>query len=155
MTYSEIDWLVTWKLFHWEFCWIYLALGTPIRLILARRFETTLQRKILYLAVSNITLSLASTWFPVIPVIAGSLLTFLAGNPRGESLLISVPVVAVSLGTETSVIDAALLRLLLKSSVKPRLAALFIANLVNAILAVVLGLLWAVRHMPTFEAALN
>lgn len=153
MTYSGIDWLVTWKLFHWEFCWIYLALGIPIRLILTRGFETTMQRKILYLAVCNIILSLASTWFPVVPVIAGALL--LAGHTFGLSLLISAPVVAVALAIETSVIDAILLRPLLKSSVRPRLAALLVANLVNATLALTLGLFWALRHMPIFEAALN
>ncbi len=154
MKYSSIDWLVTWKLFHYEFFWIYLSLGIPIRLILAGHLKIVLRKKrIFYLAASNLVLSLANTWFPIIPVIAGSLL--LIGHPNGQSLVISGALVGVSLGLQALVIDAAAFRLLVKTPVKPRLAALLVANLVNAILALTLGLLWAIRHMPTFEAALN
>ena len=83
MKYSGIDWFVTWKLFHHEFFWIYLSLGIPIRLILARHLEIMpLNKRILYLAASNLVLSLANTWFPIIPVIAGSLL--LIGHPTAS-----------------------------------------------------------------------
>ena len=151
---SSIDWLVTWKLFHHEFFWIYLVLAVPIRLILAGILETTTWRKrIVYVVVSSLVLSFASTWFPIIPVIAGSLL--LIGHPNGQSLVISAASVGVALGLQALVIDAAAFRLLLKTPVKPRLAALVAANLANAILALTLGLWWAIRHMPTFEAALN
>jgi len=156
MAYSKIDWVVIWKLFHYQFCWIYLALGVPIRLILVRHFKTaSVGKTILYVVVSSAISSLASTWFPVIPILAGALLTFVAGHSAGESLVISAPLVGVSLGIETSFIDGILLRLLLKSAINRRFVALLIANLVNATIAVALGLLWAFHRMPTFIAALN
>ena len=154
MTYSEIDWFLTWKLFHREFFCIYVAVSVPIRLILARGFNTTSQgRGILYIAVSSITLSLASAWFPVIPIVVGAIA--LAGHPGGVSLLISAPLIAVSLAVETYFIDLILVRLFLRPVENRRYAAVLVANIVNAICAVTLGLAWAIHHMPTFEAALN
>lgn len=78
-----------------------------------------------------------------------------AGHPAGESILIGVPLVAVSLAMETAFVDAMLLRLLLKESVNRRFMALLIANLLNATIGLALGLLWAFHHMPTFIAALD
>src|SRR6185437_282331 len=156
MTYSEIDWFFTWKLFHWEFCWIYLALSVPIRFILVKGINrTSVRSKTLYVATSSVTLSLASTWFPVLPIIAGAFLAVTTRRFRSESLLISVPLLAVSLAIETSLIDAALFRVLLKQTVKQRLAMVFVANAVNAAIALTLGLIWAIHHMPVIEAALH
>src|SRR5438876_10248044 len=60
MTYSRIDWVVMWKLFHVQFFWIYLALGVPIRFVAARRFraastcKTTLSIVVASFASSNL-----------------------------------------------------------------------------------------------------
>jgi hypothetical protein len=147
--------VVIWRLFHYQFCWIYLALGVPIRLILAGRFKAASVGKTnLYVLASSLISSIVSTWFPVVPIIAGAVLILVAGHPAGESILISVPLVAVSLAIETAFVDAILLRRLLKN-VNRRFMALLIANLLNAAIALALGLLWAFHHMPTFIAALD
>lgn len=133
---------------------MYLAVSVPIRFILARGFDSISRgRRSLYVAVSSVTLSLASTWFPVIPFVVGALT--LAGHPGGESLVISVPVVALSMGIENSCIDAILLRLVLRRTVNRRYAAVLVANIVNAATALILGLIWAIHYMPTFEAGLH
>src|SRR5690348_126349 len=118
MNYSGINWLVAWKLFHYEFFWIHLSLGVPIRLVFAgRRFKTaSVRKRILYVAFSSVTSSLVSTWFPIIPLIGGTLLTVVAGQSVGESFVIGAPLIGVLLGVETSFIDAILVRLVLKST---------------------------------------
>jgi hypothetical protein len=50
----------------------------------------------------------------------------------GESLLIGVPLVAISMGIETAFLDAVLFRMLLEESVKKRFVSLLIANILNA-----------------------
>jgi hypothetical protein len=69
----------------------------------------------------------------------------------GESLLIGVPLVAISIGIETAFL-AVLFRMSLKESLKKRSASLLIANILNASIALALGLAWAFHHLPTFVA---
>jgi len=73
----------------------------------------------------------------------------------GSPLLIGVPLVALSIGIETAIVDAVLLRWLLKESVKRQFVRLFITNILNASIALGLGLTWAFHHLPTFIAALD
>jgi len=40
MIESTIDWVVMWNLFHYQFWWICLGVGVPIRFLLARRVKT-------------------------------------------------------------------------------------------------------------------
>jgi hypothetical protein len=56
------------------------------------------------------------------------------------------------MGIETAFLDAVLFRLLLKESVKKRFVSLLIANILNASIALALGLAWAFRHLPIFVA---
>ena len=156
MTLSKIDWVVMWKLFHYQFCWIYFSVGVPIRLVFTVWVKTvSLGRTSLYAVASSSVASLVSTWFPVMPIVGGAIVIFVAGHAAGESILISVPIVAVSLGLETAFVDAILFRLLLKGPVSVHFGALLILNMLNATIALVLGLAWAFGHMPTFVAALD
>ena len=156
MTLSKIDWVVMWKLFHYQFCWVYLSLGVLIRLVFAARVKTvSLGKTILFAVASSSVASLVSTWFPVVPIIGGAIVIFVVGHGAGEFILISVPIVAVSLGIETAFVDAILFRLLMKGPVTVRFGALLIMNILNATIALVLGLAWAFGHMPTFVAALD
>ncbi len=130
MTYSRIDWVVMWKLFHVQFFWIYLALGVPIRFVAARRFRAASTCKTtLSIVVASFASSIFSTWLPIAPILGVGLPLGLLGRTAvGESLLIGVPLVAISMGIETAFLDAALYRLLLKESVKKRFVSLLIAN---------------------------
>ena len=145
-----------WKLFHYQFCWIYLGLGVLIRLIFAKRVSTAaLGRMSLYAVASSSVASLASTWFPVVPITVDAIPINVGGHAAGESILISAPVVAISLGVQAAFVDATLFRLLLQDSANGRLGAIFITNILNATVALALGLAWAFHHMPSFIAALD
>ena len=154
MTYSRIDWVVMWKLFHVQFFWICLALGVPIRFVAARRFRAASTCKTtLSIVVASFASSIFSTWLPIAPILGVGLPLGLLGRTAvGESLLIGVPLVAISMGIETAFLDAVLFRLLLKESVKKRFVSLLIANILNASIALALGLAWAFRHLPIFVA---
>ena len=73
----------------------------------------------------------------------------------GESLLIGLPLVAISMGIETALLDALLFRLLLEQPVKKRFVSLLIANILNASTALVLGLAWVSHDLPIFVASVD
>ena len=153
MTYSRIDWVVMWKLFHVQFFWIYLALGVPIRFVAAGFRAASTCKTTLSIVVASFASSIFSTWLPIAPILGVGLPLGLLGRTAvGESLLIGVPLVAISMGIETAFLDAVLFRLLLKESVKKRFVSLLIANILNASIALALGLAWAFRHLPIFVA---
>jgi hypothetical protein len=152
---SEIDWTVTWKLFHYQFWCIYLCVGVPSRLFLARRIKTaSLGNAVFYAIASSLVASLLSTWFPIIPL-AGAILINMAGEAAREYALITVPMVAVLMGLETALVDAIFVRMLLKGSPRVGFRAFLVINTLNATIALALGLAWAHRHMPIFIAALD
>jgi hypothetical protein len=111
-----------------------------------------------YIVVSSFASSLLCTWFPIVPIISGAVLILAAGgaagHAAGESLPIGVPLVAVSMGMETAFVDAVLMRWLLKESAK-QFVRLLITNILNASIALALGLAWALHHLPLFIAALD
>ncbi|MFZ3343219.1 MAG: hypothetical protein WA213_20240 [Terriglobales bacterium] len=154
MIESKIIWVIVWKLFHHQFWWIYLCAGVPIRLLLVRRLKTvSLGIAGFYAMASSLVASFLSTWFPIIPLAGGAILINIAGDAAGESTLVTVPMVAVLMGLETALIDAMLVRALLKGSPRVRFRALLFVNALNATVALALGLGWAFRHMPIFIAA--
>ena len=156
MIESRIIWVVMWKLFHYQFWWIYLCVGVPIRLFLARRLKTvSLGKAGFYAIASSLAASILSTWFPIIPLAGGAILVNIAGYAASESTLITVPMVAVLMGLETALVDAIFFRVLLKGSARVRFRALLVMNTLNATIALALGLTWAFRHMPIFIAALD
>src|SRR5438874_1174332 len=134
MIFSRVDWFVMWKLFHHQFFWIYLALGIPIRFVAARTFGAASARNMtLAVVIASFTSSIFSTWLPIIPILCVGLPLDLLGKVAvGESLLIGVPLVAISLGIETAFLDAVFFRILLKESGKNRFVPLFVANILNA-----------------------
>ena len=150
----RIDWVVMWKLFHIQFFWVYLALGIPVRFVVIRRFGAASSRKAgLSVVVASFVSSVFGTWLPIAPVFGVGLPLGLLGKTAvGESLLIGVPLVAISMGIETASLDAVLFGMLLKESVKKRFVSLLIANILNASIALALGLAWAFHHLPTFVA---
>jgi hypothetical protein len=154
MTLPTIDWTVMWKLFHYQFFCIYLSIGIPIRFVAARTFGAPSSRKTsLIVVVASLTSSVFSTWLPIVPILGVGLpLGLLEKVAVGESFLIGVPLVAISMGIETALLDAVLFRMLLKESGKKRFTPLLIANILNASIALALGLAWAFHHMPTFLA---
>jgi hypothetical protein len=154
MTFSRVDWVVMWKLFHDQFFWIYLAVGIPIRFVAARRFGAASTRETsLSVVAASVASSIFSTWLPIVPILGVGLPLGILGKVAvGESLLIGVPLVAVSMGIETAFLDALLFRVLLKNSGNKRFVPLLIANILNASIALALGLAWAFHHMPIFLA---
>lgn len=154
MISSRMDWVVMWKLFHVQFFWIYLALGIPIRFVTVRRFGAASSRKTgASVAVASFASSVFGTWLPIATIFGVGLPLGLLGETAvGESRLIGVPLVAISRGIETAFLDAVLFRMLLKESVKKRSVSLLIANILNASIALALGLAWAFHHLPTFVA---
>ena len=157
MTFPSIDWVVMWKLFHNQFFWIYLAFGIPIRFLAVRRFRAASASKTsLSVVVASFAASIFTTWLPIVPILGVGLPLSLIGRTAvGESLLIGVPLVAIAMGIETAFLDAVLFRVLLKESIKKRLMSLLIANILNASIALALGLAWAFHHMPIFLAFLD
>ncbi len=82
--------------------------------------------------------SVFSTWLPIVPILGVGLPLGLLGKVAvGESFLIGVPLVAISMGVETALLDAVLFRMLLKESGKKRFMPLLIANILNASIALV------------------
>jgi hypothetical protein len=154
MTFSRIDWVVMWKLFHYQFFCIYLSLGIPIRFVAARTFGAASSRKTsLSVVVASLVSSVFSTWLPIVPILGVGLPLGLLGKAAiGESFLIGVPLVAISMGIETALLDAVFFRMLLKESGKKRFTTLLIANILNASIALALGFAWAFHHMPIFLA---
>jgi hypothetical protein len=61
----------------------------------------------------------------------------------------------MSMGIATAFLDAVLFRVLLKESVKKRFMSLLIANILNASIALALGLAWVFHHMPIFLASVD
>src|SRR5438128_10538261 len=99
MTYSRIDWVVMWKLFHVQFFWIYLALGVPIRFVAARRFRAASTCKTtLSIVVASFASSIVSTWLPIALLLCVRLPLGLLGRTAiCESLLISFTLIARSM----------------------------------------------------------
>jgi hypothetical protein len=156
MSESKITWVIMWKFFHYQFWWIYLGIGVPMRLFLARRLKTvSLGKAVLYATTSSLLASFLSTWFPVIPLAGGAILINTAGYAASESTLITVPMVAVLMGLESALVEAVFVRVALKGSACVRFRELLALNTLNATIALALGLLWAFRHMPIFIAALD
>ena len=160
MTVPKIDWVVMWKLFHFQFFWIYATLGVLLRVVLMRSFKMVQSRQTrLYIGMSSFASSLLCTWFPVFPIILVGMLMLAVRDARGraigESLLISGPLVVVSIGMETAIVDAVLMHWLLRQSGKRKLVRLFVMNMMNAVIALAVGLAWAFRHPPNFVAALD
>ena len=101
--------------------------------------------------VASFASSVFGTWLPIAPILGvGLRLGFLGRTAVGESVPIGVPLVAISMGIETALLDAMLFRMWLKESVKKRSVSLLIANILNASIALALGLAWAFHHLPTF-----
>ena len=148
------SWAVMWKLFHHQFWWICLVVGVPIRFLLARWGKTTSATKAgSYAIASSIVASALSTWFPVIPLAGGVILVNLFSRESNPAY--PVPMVALFMGVETALLDAIFVRALLKGSARVGFMALLVANVLNATIALALGLAWAHRHMPIFIAVLN
>jgi hypothetical protein len=156
MIFSGIDWVVMWRLFHHLFFWIYLALGIPLRAVVARRFGAAGTGKTSPFALAASVASAAfNTWFPILPVACVIALDSVEGDAAGQSFFIGVPLVAVAMATEGALVDAVLFRVLLKESVKKRFVSLLIANVLNSSIALALSLTWAFHHLRPIIATAN
>lgn len=103
--------------------------------------------------VASFGASVFSTWLPIVPILGVGLPLGLLGKAAiAESLQIGVPLVAISMGVETALLDTVFFRTLLKKSEKKRFVRLLITNILNASIALALGLTWAFHHMPIFVA---
>ena len=160
MTVPRIDWTVLWKLFQYHFFWIYAAIGIPLRFALVWRFKAAPAVNAgLYVVMSSFASSALCTWFPIVPITCRAALILIAGeaagNAAGESIFIGVPLGAASMGIETALLDALLLRWLFKKSANRQFVRVLGTNVLNASIALALGLMWAFRHLPAFIAALD
>jgi hypothetical protein len=127
-----------------------MALGIPIRFVTVRRLGAASSRKTgVSVVVASFASSVFGAWLPLAPIFGIELPLGLLGKTAvGESVRIAVPLVAISMGIETAFLDAVLFRKLLKESVKKRSVSLLIANILNASIALALGLAWAFICQP-------
>jgi hypothetical protein len=153
MRFSNVDWTILWKLHHLRFFWIYLTLGIPLKGLLAWHLEAGSAVKTSASAVlSSFASSVASTWFPILPIACTLMLNGLVGGTAGQSLFVSLPIVALAMGIEAAFLDWVLFRVLMKESVKRQFVWVLIANVLNASIALGIGLAW-VAHHPTMMIA--
>jgi len=152
MTFSEVDWTILWKLHKLRFFWIFLAVGIPIKGLLAWRFEAGSAAKTgAFALLASLASSACNTWFPVLPIACGLILSGFPAPVVGQSLT-SVPLVAVTMGIQAAFLDYLLVRILMKRSVKRRFMWLLIANVLSSSIALGLGFAW-VAHHPTMMIA--
>jgi hypothetical protein len=144
MTYWTIDWLIRWKWYHYQFFWLFLAIGVPLRVFAARHFGTSASRSRLSAVVVSVASSLAGVWVPIVPAVCIALCQWIGLR---DSLLIGLPLVAVAMAVQTAFVDAVLFRILLKERVKSRFRLLLIANTLNATITFAIGLVWALHHL--------
>ncbi|HVM91687.1 MAG TPA: hypothetical protein VMT67_02690 [Terriglobales bacterium] len=158
MSVPTIDWVVLWKLFHLHFFLIYAVIGVPLRLLIGVRKEArSANRARLYAFISSFSMSLLCTWLPIIPIIMGALLMLTTGDRIGHaasgSFFIGVPLVAVSMGIETALVEWLFSRWLLDQSVRTRFVRLLIIGVLNSSIALTVGLAWVSHRMPIFIAS--
>jgi hypothetical protein len=148
MTLSGVDWTILWKFYHLWFFWIYLTVGIPIKVLLAWRLETGSAAKTAAFALlASLASSACNTWFPILPVTCGLIVDSFARHVVGQSLL-TVPVVAVTMGIEAASLDYLLVRIFMKRSAKRRFMWVLVANVLSASIALGFGFAW-VSHHPT------
>jgi hypothetical protein len=153
MTISGFDWTILWKLHHVLFFWIYFTVGIPTKAVLAWRVGvSSTARTSGFATLASVVSSGFNTWFPILPVSCAFILINLAGYTATENLFTSLPLVAVTMGAEAALLDWMLFRVIIKKSVKGRVAWVLVANVLNASIALALGLTWVVHH-PTMMIA--
>jgi hypothetical protein len=152
MTFSGVDWTILWKLHHVLFFWIYFTVGIPIKAILAWRVGvSSTARTSGFAMLASVVSSGFNTWFPILPIFCAFILISLAGY-ASENFFTSLPLVALTMGAEGALLDWALVRIIVRKSVKGRVAWVLVANVLNASIALALGLTWVVHH-PTMMIA--
>jgi hypothetical protein len=153
MTFSGVDWTILWKLHHVLFFWIYFTVGIPIKAVLAWRVGVSSTARTSGFAMLASVVSCGfNTWFPILPVSCAFIQINLAGYAASENLFTSLPLVAVMMGAEAALLDWTLFRIIIRKSVRGRVAWVLVANVLNASIALTLGLTWGVHH-PTMMIA--
>jgi hypothetical protein len=118
-------------------------------------FGASITKTTFSVVVASFVSSVFCTGLPIVPVICCAALVLAGATAVGESRLISVPVVAVAMGTETLFPDAAIFRMILKQPAKGRFVSLLIANTLNASIALAFVLAWEFHHPTIFLAAVD
>jgi hypothetical protein len=146
MTLSGVDWTILWKFYHLRFFWIYLTVGIPIKGPFAWRLETGSAAKTgAFALLASLASSACNTWFPILPIACGLIVSGFARHVVGQSLL-TVPLVAVTMGIEAASLDYLLVRTFMKRSVRRRFMWVLIANVLSASVALGLGFAWVAYH---------
>jgi hypothetical protein len=142
MTFSGVDWTILWKFYHLRFFWIYLAVGIPIKGLLAGRLETGSAAKTgAFVLLASLASSACNTWFPILPIACGLIVDAFSRQVVGQSLF-TVPVVALTMGIQAASLDYLLVRILMKRSVRRRFMLVLAANVLSASIALGLGFAW-------------
>ena len=154
MTFSGVEWTILWKLHHLRFFWIYFIFAVPLKGALTWHIGVgSTVRKGACAVLSSFASAVLNVWFPILPIVSALLLNRLIGAAAGHSLLVSLSVVALSMGAEAALLDWLLFRIWMKASVNPRLVSVLIANMLNAAVALAVGLTWVVPHPTMMTAA--
>ena len=154
--FRQVDWFILWKFFHFQFFIIYLIFGILLRVFHWVREERVLVvRKGLYVITSSLATALLNTWLPVLPVICGLVVMWIARDATGKTSLSSVVVVAASMGLQAAGIEQFIARFILKRPVKKEFLRCLVMNLIDASVALVVGLMWSFHHLPNMIAALE
>jgi hypothetical protein len=153
MTFSGVDWTILWKLYHYQFFWLYLTIGIPLRFVVARRFGTaSIGKTNLRATIASFASSVLNTWVPIVPIAAALVVAQVDGG--GSSVGAGVPLVALSMAAEGALLDVLIFRILMGKSGINRLVALLVVNILNASIALSLSLAW-IRHNPPHIIALR
>lgn len=130
MLFRGVDWLGLWKYDRLFLFWAYALFGVPIRLWFARRI--TQSGWIATWLVSSAASLLVFPAMPFLCIPAYLIVMPLTGRTVSESLFMAVPI-TVSIASCITLLDAALVRLLFRSTVSKR--QIWLLFRVNALIA--------------------
>ena len=76
----------------------------------------------------------------------------IARDATGKTSLSSVVVFAASMGLQAAAVEQLISRLVLKYPLTKAFSRCLVVNLINASVALVVGLMWSFQHLPTMIA---
>jgi hypothetical protein len=154
MWYSTIDWLKLWKLHHYQFFWLYLLIGVPLRLLTAQQLFQHAQRARVTVSmfIASIGSALSSTWFPIVPILTLCPLYIAGAHWVSDSLVISTALTSLTIAVQTAAIDKLTFQVLLKRSVNREFVWVLASNLLNSSVALVAVIAWQYYYGPEIIA---
>lgn len=142
---AGIDWLICWRFYHNAFFLIYLLTSLPTGAFLSLKLRSHRTKRLWIALLFAFGTAAVNTWLPLIPIAGGGALALLGSAELAQSKSLGLPVVAICMAIEASLLQFALIRFVAKND---RLSFLqvFASNLTSAPFALVFALIWILRH---------